>query len=114
MRKYVKMQIIKHALEYYIQRPGATQEELKNEKEALKQVVQEVENLKLAYKIENKVYIVKHESGITFTIEASSPRGALKKSFQQYRGLKRRANYEVFKQNINIEEYKEVEDINNQ
>lgn len=36
MRKYVKMQIIKHALEYYIQRPDVTPERLKQEKEALK------------------------------------------------------------------------------
>jgi hypothetical protein len=51
MKKYKKLQIIKHALEYYITRPNATDKDKYTEKVLLEQVTQEVDELKEKYGI---------------------------------------------------------------
>ena len=76
---------------------------MKQEKEALKQATEEVENLKKAYKIENKMYGVEHISDMIFRIETSSSKGAIRRAYQQYKRLIRRGDsYELFKQNTTI------------
>lgn len=107
MRKYIKMQIIKHALLYYIQRPKITTEQLKQEQEVLKQVVQEVKNLKMAYNIEQKTYIIKHASGRIFHVEATGEKQARRKAFEDYKLLKKNSNYYKFINNIDIKEMEE-------
>ncbi len=42
MSPYTKKQIIKHALEYYIQRPNAHQKDVHREKTVLRQIEEEV------------------------------------------------------------------------
>lgn len=42
MSPYTKNQIIKHALQYYIQRPGADPEDVHREKTVLRQVEEEI------------------------------------------------------------------------
>lgn len=42
MSPYTKKQIIKHALEYYIQRPNADQKDVHREKTVLQQIEEEV------------------------------------------------------------------------
>ena len=54
MRKYKRLHIIKHALEYYVTRQGADKEDVKQEKQILKQIVGQIEDLKKEYHIETK------------------------------------------------------------
>lgn len=42
MSPYTKKQIIKHALEYYIQRPNADQKDVRREKTVLRQIEEDV------------------------------------------------------------------------
>lgn len=51
MKQYVKLQIIKHALQHYIQRPGASEKDITQEKRLLDEVNEETEELKLRYNI---------------------------------------------------------------
>lgn len=51
MKKYKAVQIIKHALMYYLERPSATDKEIEEEKYLLKQVSNEVEMLKQKFGI---------------------------------------------------------------
>lgn len=46
IKKYRKLQIMKHALQYYIGRPGATQKDIRREKNFLKEVTNEVDEYK--------------------------------------------------------------------
>lgn len=52
MKAYKKQQIIKHALEFYIQRPGATGLEKQQETQVWKEVAKNVEEMQQAYNIE--------------------------------------------------------------
>jgi len=51
MTEYTELQIIKHALEYYIQRPEATEKDVAREKLALEEVKRRVEWRKEKYGI---------------------------------------------------------------
>lgn len=50
--KYRNMQIIKHALQYYITRPNATSKEIKQEQAVLGKVEEEIEMFKEVKRIE--------------------------------------------------------------
>lgn len=50
--KYRDMQIIKHALQYYITRPNATSKEIKQEQAVLGKVEEEIEMFKEVKRIE--------------------------------------------------------------
>lgn len=50
--KYRDMQIIKHALQYYITRPNATSKEIKQEQAVLGKVEEEIEMFKEIKRIE--------------------------------------------------------------
>ncbi|HHT96637.1 MAG TPA: hypothetical protein GXZ90_01925 [Clostridiales bacterium] len=56
MTKYGRLQIIKHALQYYVQREGVTEEEMKTELSVLKQTEQQVIDMKLKYRIDLSEY----------------------------------------------------------
>lgn len=49
--KYRDMQIIKHALQYYITRPYATSKEIKQDEAVLEKVEEEIETFKKVKKI---------------------------------------------------------------
>ena len=49
--KYRDMQIIKHALQYYITRPYATSKEIKQDETVLEKVEEEIETFKKVKKI---------------------------------------------------------------
>lgn len=51
MKRYKESQIIKHALQYYISRPGATKKELLQEKSVLRKYEEEVAWMKERYRI---------------------------------------------------------------
>ena len=51
MTKYIKAQIIKHALQHYIQRDGASEKDIKQEKRVLEEQKQYVKRLKRRYGI---------------------------------------------------------------
>ena len=51
---YRNLQIIKHALQYYISRPNANEKDLAREKSLLKRIEDEVEYYKKAYHITKK------------------------------------------------------------
>ncbi|MGP9039807.1 hypothetical protein [Cytobacillus kochii] len=51
MKQYVKLQIVKHALQHYIQRPGASEKDIEKEKRLLEEIVQETEELKSRFNI---------------------------------------------------------------
>lgn len=51
MSEYTRLQIIKHALQHYIKRPGASENDIKIEQKLLNQVTQEVNELKEKYGI---------------------------------------------------------------
>lgn len=51
MNQYMESQIIKHALQRYIKREGATEKEITQEKTVLKKYVEEAERLKKRYRI---------------------------------------------------------------
>ena len=44
--EYVRLHIMKHALEHYIQREGASEKDIRQEKKVLDDVVEELENFK--------------------------------------------------------------------
>lgn len=52
MNQYTETQIIKHALQSYINRPGATEKELIHEKTVLKKYTEKAERLKKRYRID--------------------------------------------------------------
>lgn len=54
MSEYKNLQIIKHALQHYIQRPNATEKELLEEKRLLDKVTVDVETLQKKYGIGRK------------------------------------------------------------
>ncbi|USK43747.1 hypothetical protein [Cytobacillus oceanisediminis] len=54
MSEYKNLQIIKHALQHYIQRPNATKKELLEEKKLLDKVTVDVETLQEKYGIGRK------------------------------------------------------------
>ena len=54
MKRYIKVQIIKHALMKYIQRPEATQKEIEREKRLIQEYTEEAEWLKQKYKIKER------------------------------------------------------------
>lgn len=58
-KQYQNAQIVKHALQYYIARPDASERDLNREKNLLKQVEEEVEMLKQKYSINQGD--IKHE-----------------------------------------------------
>lgn len=51
MTEYTELQIIKHALNYYIKRPEATVKDTKQELHLLNKIESKVENLKDVYGI---------------------------------------------------------------
>ncbi|GAA5416206.1 hypothetical protein Pryu01_01238 [Paraliobacillus ryukyuensis] len=51
MKPYIKKQIIKHALQHYIQRPGAGAKDIAKEKRLLEEITVETEKLKERYRI---------------------------------------------------------------
>ena len=51
MTEYKELQIIKHALSYYINREGATQKDIDVEKNLLAKIEDRVETLRIRYKI---------------------------------------------------------------
>ncbi len=44
--EYVRLHIMKHALEHYIKREGASEKDIRQEKKVLNDVVEELENFK--------------------------------------------------------------------
>ena len=48
---YTKLQIIKHALQYYLQRPNMTKDDVKREIDLLAEVEMEIDELKEKYGI---------------------------------------------------------------
>ena len=51
MKEYVKVQIIKHALMRYVERPEATEKEIKQEKELIDRYTEKANYLKERYRI---------------------------------------------------------------
>jgi len=51
MKEYKKKQIIKHALQNYIQRPNTSAEDLAAEKRLLMEITEDVERMKAKYGI---------------------------------------------------------------
>ncbi|WP_167553113.1 hypothetical protein [Evansella clarkii] len=51
MSEYTRLQIIKHALQYYIKRPEACEKDVEKEKKLLNKVTSEIEYLKEKYGI---------------------------------------------------------------
>ncbi len=49
--KYSDLQILKHSLQYYINRPDADNEDLEQEKHLLNKIVERVEEMKERYRI---------------------------------------------------------------
>ena len=49
--KYKELQIIKHSLQHYIQRPGASDKDIESEKRLLSKITNEVEGMKEMYGI---------------------------------------------------------------
>ena len=45
--EYVRLHIMKHALEYYVKREGASEKDISQEKKVLNGVAEELENLKI-------------------------------------------------------------------
>ncbi|WP_170234585.1 hypothetical protein [Macrococcus equipercicus] len=51
MKEYKKKHIIKHALEYYIKRSGASEKDLNQEKNVLEEVKEDIQQMKERYNI---------------------------------------------------------------
>ncbi len=51
LKEYKKVQIIKHALQLYVKRDGATEKDINQEKRLLNQYADRAEELKKRYKI---------------------------------------------------------------
>ena len=58
---YTKLQIIKHALQYYLQRPNMTKSDIKREIELLTEVEMEIDELKEKYNIKTAESVEKSE-----------------------------------------------------
>lgn len=58
---YTKLQIIKHALQYYLQRPNMTKSDVKREIELLTEVEIEIDELKEKYDIKTAESVEKSE-----------------------------------------------------
>lgn len=58
MTKYKKLQIIKHALQYYIQREGAPEKDINTEKLLLAEITEEAQKLQEFYEIPKRVAFV--------------------------------------------------------
>ena len=58
---YTKLQIIKHALQYYLQRPNMTKSDVKREIELLSEVEMEIDCLKERYDIRTTESVEKSE-----------------------------------------------------
>lgn len=56
MKRYTEVQIIKHALQFYIQRPGADPKDVCKEKTVLSNIEEEIERLRLRNQISEKEY----------------------------------------------------------
>lgn len=54
MKEYKALQIVKHALAYYIEREGATKEDTDTERRLLETVEARIETLRERYKITKK------------------------------------------------------------
>lgn len=106
MTKYGRLQILKHAMEYYIQRSDATKDELKEEISILKQITNQLEQLKEQYHISNGVFKVTHTTGRVWEIECSGKKSAIKRAFSTYKKECPLATYDEFIQNIEVEEVK--------
>lgn len=106
MTKYGRLQILKHALEYYIQRPEATPAEIKVETSILKQITNEINQIKEQYHIESKKYRVTHSMGDTWEFECSSEKSARRRAFKHYKKERPFTIYEEFMNNVKIKEIK--------
>lgn len=51
MKAYKKQHIIKHALEMYVQRPGVSDKDLKQELKVLEEVKEDISRMKEKYRI---------------------------------------------------------------
>lgn len=51
MKKYKELQILKHSLQHYIERPNATEKDIQQEKRLLEKITLEVDELKEKYGI---------------------------------------------------------------
>lgn len=49
--KYKELQIIKHSLQHYIKRPGATKKDIATEKRLLLKITNQVDEMKEKYRI---------------------------------------------------------------
>lgn len=56
MKRYTEAQIIKHALQFYIQRPGADPKDVHKEKTVLSNIEEEIERLRLRNRIPEREY----------------------------------------------------------
>lgn len=56
MKRYTEAQIIKHALQYYIQRTGADPKDVHREQTVLKNIEEEIEMIRLRNRIPEKEY----------------------------------------------------------
>ncbi|CDQ21746.1 hypothetical protein [Halobacillus karajensis] len=52
MSEYKIAQILKHALQYYVERPDASEKDIEEEKKVLNSVTEEVNDMKEKYGIE--------------------------------------------------------------
>lgn len=46
MSEYIRLHIIKHALEYYVKREGASEKDIRQETKVLNEIVEELEDFK--------------------------------------------------------------------
>lgn len=54
MKEYKRLHIIKHALENYIERQGASEKDIAQEQSVLNQTIESIEDLKSEYGINEK------------------------------------------------------------
>lgn len=55
MKEYKRQHIIKHALEHYIERKGASEKDIAQETRILNEVKEDIQNMKERYGIKSKV-----------------------------------------------------------
>lgn len=103
MKKHIKLQIVKHILQHYIQRPGVSAKRLKQEKEMLRQITQQLEDIKKGHKIVNRNYKVVHTSGVECLVGANGEKHARKKVFGNFQKANPNKEYESFIKEITIE-----------
>ncbi|MEG1278789.1 MAG: hypothetical protein RSD26_12475 [Cellulosilyticaceae bacterium] len=102
MVKYKRLQILRHALEYYIQRPDATSDEIKIETSLLKQLTNEVNQLKEDKHIVSLNYKVTHVMGDVWELECSSEKSAKRRAFRYYKKECSFAKYDEFLSNVKV------------